>query len=184
MPKGSDEDTLARRRAKTSILLLETDRLADETAAFDVIVNLVYAGHWAETKTGRAAVTWVGGELIETELCGGDKRRVKAAIRPTIPTVRLRPEEAPTPPKSDSLFQRVRRALLCEAVVSHPVILTVDQLVERTVVANRHNDGEKILARQAIRDLRQRGLLQDGAGKAVEPTQAALHAHALLAAHD
>lgn len=57
-----DDGALTSRRLAANIVLLPTDRLADETAAFDVLVNLDYAGHWVETSTGRAAVTWVGGE--------------------------------------------------------------------------------------------------------------------------
>lgn len=84
-----DDDTPTRRRAAASIVLLPADCLADEMAAFDVLVNKGYAGHWAETNKGRAAVTWVGGELVETERCEGDGEKVIAAIRPIIPAPQL-----------------------------------------------------------------------------------------------
>lgn len=86
----ADDDTLTRRRFAASLTLLPTDRLTDETAAFDVLINAEYAGHWVETSAGGAAVTWVGsGECIETKLCEGNAEKIMAAIRPTIPTSHL-----------------------------------------------------------------------------------------------
>lgn len=94
---GTGGDTWTTHRSAAKIVLLPTDCLADETAAFDVLVNGVYAGHWAETNVGGTAVTWVGGKWIETERCEGDEERVIAAIRSAIPTPQLEPDPLPEP---------------------------------------------------------------------------------------
>lgn len=80
---------MAPRRAAARIVLLPTERLAEETAAYDLLVNGLYMGHWAETRDGRAAVTWSAGQGVETETCDGEPERVIAAIGPTIPAFRL-----------------------------------------------------------------------------------------------
>lgn len=176
MAKGPDEDTLARRRSEAGIVLLEADRLADETAAFDVLVNLDYAGHWVETNTGRAAVTWVGGELVETELCGGDEEKVKAAIRPTIPASRLKPEE-PTPPKYDVAV--VEAVILEVAAELDPEHFSTGALLLK-IVGGPDDAREIETGVQAIRSLREVGLFRHRDNEIVEPTPAAVRAVQLL----
>jgi hypothetical protein len=176
MAKGSDEDTLARRRWAVSIALLGADRLADETAAFDVLVNGSPAGHWSETVGGRAAVAWVGGELVETELCDGEEEKVKAAIRPSIPASRLKPEES-MPPKYD--VAKVEAVILEVAVELDSEHLSTGSLLLK-VVGDPEDAGEIETGVQAIRSLREAGLFAHRDDEIVEPTQAAVRAIRLL----
>jgi hypothetical protein len=158
------------------ISLLETDRLANETAAFDVLVDDDYAGHWVETNDGRAAVTWVGGELVETGLCGGEKEKVIAAIRPTIPASRLEPDR-PTLPKYDVAV--VEGLILEVAAEQHPEHLATGSLLLK-IVGDPDDAREIETGVQAIRSLREVGLFTDRDDEIVEPTPAALRACALL----
>jgi hypothetical protein len=171
MAKGSDEDTLARRRSAASIALLEADRLADETVAFDVLVNGTPAGHWSETAGGRAAVAWVGGELVETALCDGEKERVVAAIRPSIPASRL------PPPKYDVAV--VEAVILEVAAELDPEHFSTGGLLLR-VVGDPDDAREIETGVQAIRSLREVGLFTHRDDEIVEPTPAAVRAVELL----
>jgi len=172
------DDALARRRLAASLALLPTDGLADETAAFDVLINMEYAGHWVETSTGRAAVIWVGGgECIETELCDGDAEKVTAAIRPTIPAVHLRSAEEPAQPQYDVVA--VEALLLEVAAELHPEHLSTGGLLRRIV--SDPNDAREIeTGVQAIRNLREFGLVADRADETVAPTPAAIRAVVLF----
>jgi hypothetical protein len=176
MAKGSDEDTLARRRSAARIALLEADRLADETAAFDVLVNGTPVGHWSETAGGRAAVAWVGAEPVETELCGGEEEKVKAAIRPTIPVSRLKPEK-PTPPKYDVAV--VEAVILEIAAELDPEHFSTGSLLLK-VVGDPDDAREIETGVQAIHSLREAGLFTHRDDEIVEPTPAAVRAVKLL----
>jgi hypothetical protein len=180
MARGSDEDMLARRHSAASIALLEADRLVDETAAFDVLVNGVYAGHWSETADSRAAIAWVGGGLVETELCGGEEEKVIAAIRSTIPPSLLQRVKASRQPAPH--HRELEQALLCDVISCGRHRLTVDQLVSRNADPADHMAMASVYC--AIRDLRRTGLLHYGSEEIVEATQAALHAHALFTVHE
>jgi len=176
MVDGSDENTLARRRSAASIALLEADRLADETAAFDVLVNLDYAGHWAETTAGRAAVAWVGGELVETEPCGGDEEKVKAAIRPSIPASCLNAEER-TPPKYEVAL--VEALILEVAAELDPEHFSTGALLLK-VVSDPDDKREIDTGAMAIHNLKRVGLFAQRTDERIEPTPAGLHAVELL----
>jgi hypothetical protein len=173
--KQLDNDTLTRRRSAARIVLMPTDCLADETAAFDLLVNGVYAGHWAETNLGRAAITWVGGGLIETEPCDGDEEKIVAQIRPTIPASRL--ELAPKLPKYNVAI--VETVILEIAAELHPEHLLKDALLLK-IVADPADGKEIETGVQAIRNLREVGLFADRDDEVVEPTPAALRACARL----
>jgi hypothetical protein len=168
---------LARRRSAARIVLLPTDCLADEAAAFDLLVNCVYAGHWAETSMARAAVTWVGGVLIETEPCDGNRAKIVAAIRPTIPASLLGLKEASTPPKYN--VDSVEAVVLEMAAELHPEHLSTDGLLSK-VVADPRDEREIETGVQAISSLREVGLLTHRDDELVEPTPAALRTVALL----
>lgn len=168
--KRTDDDMLTRRRSAARIVLLATDCLADESAAFDLLVNSVYAGHWAETNMARAAVTWVGGVLIETEPCDGDRAKIVAAIRPTIPASRLGLEEASTPPKYNVAL--VEAVVLEMAAELHPEHLSTGGLL-RKVVADPKDGREIETGVQAIRSLREVRLFTHRDDELVEPTPAA-----------
>jgi hypothetical protein len=174
----ADDDALTRRRAAASLTVLPTDRLADETAAFDVLISMEYAGHWVETSADRAAVTWVGGgECIETELCDGDAKKVTAAIRPTIPAVHLRPAEESAQPQHDVVA--VEALLLEVAAELHPDHLSTGGLLRRIVIDP--DDAREIeTGVQAIRNLQEFGLLACRDDEIVEPTPAAIHAVVLF----
>lgn len=176
MEKGSGEDALARRRSAASITLLEADRLADETVAFDVLVDGTPAGHWSETAEGRAAVAWVGGELIETERCGGQAERVIAAIRPSIPASRLDPEK-PTPAKYD--VAKVEAVILEVAAELDAEHFSTGRLLLE-VVGNPDDEKEIETGVQAIRSLCEVGLFAQRDDEIVEPTPAAIRAVKLL----
>jgi len=85
-----------------------------------------------------------------------------------------------TPPKYDPM--KVGHALLSEVIEQHPARLTVDELVLRVVAAPE--DGREVeTATDAVRDLRRACLVRyRNDDELVEPTQAALLAHALFAA--
>jgi hypothetical protein len=176
MGKAPDEDALARRRAAASIVVLDADRLAEEMAAFDVLVNLDYAGHWAETNAGRAAMTWVGGEVEETESCEGDEEKVKAVIRPLIPASRLEPEK-PTPPKYD--VGVVEAVILQVAAELAPEHVSTGALLLK-VVGDADDAREIETGAQAVRSLREVGLFTYRDDEIVEPTPAAVRAVELL----
>lgn len=177
-PETADDDTLARRRAAASLALLPADRLADETAAFDVLISMEYAGHWVETSAGRAAITWVGGgECIETELCDGDAEKVTAAIRPTIPAFHLRPAEESAQSQYDVVA--VEALLLEVAAELHPDHLSTGGLLRR-IVTDPDDAREIETGVQAIHNLREFGLVADRADETVEPTPVAVRAVALF----
>lgn len=174
----ADEDTLTRRRSAASLALLPTDRLADETAAFDVLIDRVYAGHWVETITGRAAVTWVGdGECVETKPCGGNEEKVLAAIRPTIPVSFLESENDPPIPNYSVAI--VEGVILEVAAELHPEHLCTGGLLRK--IANDPDDAKETeTGVQAIHNLREFGLVVSRDDEIVEPTPAAIRAVALL----
>lgn len=173
------DDTLTRRRSAASLTLLPTDRLGDETAAFDVLINMEYVGHWVETSAGRAAVTWTAsGECIETEPCEGDAERIIAAIRPTIPASHLRSAEDSTQPQYDVAV--VEALILDIAAELHPEHLSTGRLL-RQIVNNADDEKEIETGVQAIRNLREVGLFTRRDDEIVEPTPAAIRAVALLA---
>lgn len=171
----ADEDTRARRHS-AHIELLEADRLADETAAFDVVVNGAPLGHWSETAGGRAAVAWVGGALVETDLCGGEEERVIAAIRPSIPTPHPQSGK-PTPAKYD--VTKVEAVILEVATELDPEHLSTGGLLLK-VVGNPDDAREIETGVQAIRSLREVGLFTHREDELVDPTQAAVRAVKLL----
>jgi hypothetical protein len=177
-PGIADDDTLTRRRLAASLTLLPTDRLADETAAFDVLINMEYAGHWIEMSGGRAAITWVdGGECIETEPCDGDAEKVMAAIRSTIPPAHLRSAEEPTRPQHDVA---VVEALLLEVAAElHPEHLSTGGLLRR-IVTDPDDAQEIETGVQAIHNLREFSLVADRDDEIVEPTPAGIRAVALF----
>jgi hypothetical protein len=84
-----------------------------------------------------------------------------------------------TPPKYN--LDLVAQVILEVAVELHPEYLTVRDLSLR-IVADPGDDREMETAAEAIRELKQSGLLgyEDG-DEVVEPTPAALRAYALLA---
>ncbi|MGC1853653.1 MAG: hypothetical protein WA687_14615 [Solirubrobacterales bacterium] len=83
------------------------------------------------------------------------------------------------PPKYKA--RPVERVILQEAIELHPQQLTVGALALR-IVADPSDRREVQTATRAIRSLRQVGLIDYRADdELVEPTPAALHAHALLA---
>ncbi len=168
------DDALARRRSRASIDLLLTSRLADETSAWDVLVNDVYAGHWSETAGGRAAVTWVGGEWFETESCDDDPENIVAAVRRTVPASRLPAEVAP---KYD--VPTVEAVILEEVAKRHPKHLTSGGVL-RKIVSDPDDKREMETGVQAISNLRGVGLLTHRADERVEPTPAARRAVRLL----
>ncbi|HEX3173907.1 MAG TPA: hypothetical protein VHQ43_06790 [Solirubrobacterales bacterium] len=173
----AEYETLRCRRSAARVVLLPTDCLADETAAFDLLVEGVYAGHWAEADIGRAAVAWLGGAFVETEPCGGEGERVIAQVRPTIPAPLLGLEETPTLPQHDVGI--VEAAILEVAVELHPEQLSTDGLL-RQIVANPLDGREVETGVQAIRNLREVGLFVEREDEVVEPTPAALRAVARL----
>jgi hypothetical protein len=73
----------------------------------------------------------------------------------------------------------VGHVLLVEILKNHPTCMTVGELIDR-IIADSGDRGEVETARTAIQELRETGLITycDEA-ELVEPTQAALHAHAL-----
>lgn len=170
-PERTDDDTLSRRRAAATIALLPADCLTEEKAAFDVLVNGVYAGHWVETNMDRTAVTWIGGELVETEPCHGDEEKVLATIRRTIPASRL------PPPKYD--LHLVEAAILEVAAELHPEHLSTGGLL-RKIVGDPDDAREIGTGVEAIRNLRDAGLFADRTDERVEPTPTALRAVELL----
>lgn len=74
----------------------------------------------------------------------------------------------------------VESAVLEMAVELHPQHLTPREL-SLTIVRDRDDKREVETCAQAIRNLREFGLLSDRGDEILEPTQAALCAHALLA---
>lgn len=166
-------------------MLLSSDRLADETAAFDVVVDDDYAGHWTETTIGRAAVTWVSGEVVETELCEGEEEKVIAAIRPIIPAIYFRKKKASTHPSYD--VATVEAVVLQLAVELHPRDVSGEKLALR-IVSDPDDSKELETAAQAIRRLCEVCLLADPCGglpgdlygDTVGPTPAGIRAVDLL----
>lgn len=87
--------------------------------------------------------------------------------------------DAKTPPKYSPKL--VEETMLIEIIEQHPLRLTVGELVLR-IVADPDDNREVETAKEAIRNLRRSGLARyRDDDELVEPTQAALHAHALLA---
>jgi hypothetical protein len=69
--------------------LLPTDSLNGETAAFDILLNGAYVGHWSRTASGSTA-SWVGGPLTsDLGPVGDDEDEIIAAIRMAIPATYL-----------------------------------------------------------------------------------------------
>lgn len=87
--------------------------------------------------------------------------------------------DAKTPPKYNPKL--VEETMLIEIIEQHPTRLTVGELVSR-IAADPGDDQEVETATAAIRNLRRSALVcyRDD-DELVEPTQAALHAYALLA---
>jgi hypothetical protein len=171
----TDNQTLAHHRSAACIALRATECLPDENAAFDVLVNGDYAGHWAQTNSG-ATVTWIGDELIETEPCDGYEE-VLAAIRRTIPASRLGIEEGSTPPKYDVVV--VEAVILQAAAELHPEHLTTGGLLLK-IVADPDDAQEIETGVQAIGGLQEVGLFTRRDDDVVEPTPAAVRAVKLL----
>lgn len=87
--------------------------------------------------------------------------------------------DAKAPPKYDPKL--VEETMLIEIIEQHPTRLTVGELVSR-IVADPDDSREVETATEAIRSLRRSTLIRyRGDDELVEPTQAALRAHALLA---
>jgi hypothetical protein len=165
---------LARRRRTVSLTLLPTDRLNGETAAFDVLIDGVYAGHWIETATGRAAVTWVGdGECVETKPCGGDEGKVISTIQPMIPAGYLEPESDLTLPNYD--VKIVETVILEIAAELHPKHLSTGGLLRK--IAHDPSDEREIeTGILAIRNLREVGVFAQRNDEIVELTPPAYRA--------
>lgn len=165
--EARNRDMLTRRRSTIRLTLLPTDRLADEKAAFDVLIDRVYAGHWVETITGRAAVTWVGdGECVETKPCGGDEGKVLVAIRPTIPASYLEPENDLTPNYNVKIVETVILEIAAEL---HPRHLPTGGLLRK--IAHDPSDEREIeTGVLAIRNLREVGVLAQRDDEIVELT--------------
>lgn len=88
--------------------------------------------------------------------------------------------ETRMPPKYDP--RAVGQAALFEVIQNHPASLTVEELVGR-IASDPDDFGEVDAVREAVRDLRRAGLARyRDADQVVEPTQAALRAHALFSA--
>lgn len=90
--------------------------------------------------------------------------------------------ERGTSPKTPVQYdpEKVGAALLYEIAERHPERLTFDGLVQ-SIVADPHDRREVETAGKAIRKLWTADLVRwREDGKVVEPTQAALYAHALL----
>jgi hypothetical protein len=172
-PRRSRDDILNFRRSVARIALLPADCLAGETTAFDLLVNGDYAGHWAVTSVGRAAVTWLGGISVETEPCDGDEDKVIAQIRPTIPPSRLGVEETNLHPKY--VVARVETAILQVAVELHPQRLSTEAFLLE-VVGDSDDRREAKVGIQAIDRLREVGLLAERDDGLIEPTPAAVRA--------
>jgi hypothetical protein len=85
--------------------------------------------------------------------------------------------DANTSPKYNRAV--VAQVMLEEAVELHPRLLTARELSLR-IIADPEDRREVETAMQAIRDLRQSGLFADRVDEVVEPTEAAVHAVALL----
>lgn len=83
------------------------------------------------------------------------------------------------PPKYNLAI--VEAATLEVAAELHPQYLTARELLLK-IVSNPDDNREVEIADQAIRGLREFGLFRDRDNEIVEPTPAALHAYALLAA--
>lgn len=82
-----------------------------------------------------------------------------------------------TQPKYDRTV--VGQVLFLEILTSHPNCMTIAELVDR-ITSDSGDDNEVETARAAMRELRETGLVTYcGDAELVEPTQAALHAHAL-----
>ena len=86
--------------------------------------------------------------------------------------------DASTPPKYNPAL--VEQVILEEAIGLHPQRLTIGELSLR-IVADPDDGREVETATDAIRDLRRSGLFRyRNDDQVVEPTYAALRAHALL----
>ena len=77
-------------REAARVELLPTDPGRAETVAFDVLVDGAIAGIWVATADGGGKIKWTQGETVETGDCDSDRDKIIAAIRPSIPGVRLR----------------------------------------------------------------------------------------------
>jgi aryl-alcohol dehydrogenase-like predicted oxidoreductase len=86
--------------------------------------------------------------------------------------------DAATPPKYNPKL--VEHAILVEVIEQHPSRLTIRELTLR-IVSDPDDSTEVETATDAIRDLRRSGLVRyRNDDQLVEPTQAALRAHALF----
>jgi hypothetical protein len=172
--ENPDGDTLARRRSAVRLSLLPTDRLNGETAAFDVLIDGVYAGHWIETTGGRAAVTWVrNGECVETKPCDGDEAKVIATIQPTIPASSL--ELATDLALPNYNVKIVETVILEIAAELHPKHLSTGELLRK--IAHDPGDEREIdTGVLAIRNLREVGVLAQRDDEIVELTPPAFRA--------
>ncbi len=85
--------------------------------------------------------------------------------------------ESSIPPKYNP--ELVEQAVMEVVIEVHPALLTIAELLSR--VAGDPQDRREIdTITCAVRDLKGWGLLEEGQGKRVEPTPAALHLAALL----
>lgn len=83
-----------------------------------------------------------------------------------------------TLPKYD--HERVGEAILFEVIEQHPTRLTIEEIMLR-IVADSDDTAEVQTASEATLDLRRSGLVRyRNDDRLVEPTQAALRAHALF----
>lgn len=87
--------------------------------------------------------------------------------------------DAKTPPKYTPKL--VEETMLIEIIEQHPLRLTISELVLR-IVADPDDNREVETATEAIRNLRRSAVVRyRHDDELVEPTQAALHVHHLLA---
>jgi len=75
-------------RARVRIDLERTEPRRDEgeLAAFDVVVaGLGHAGRWAQLGSDRGVVVWTDGTQAETDGLAGERVKVAAAVRRSVP---------------------------------------------------------------------------------------------------
>ncbi len=85
MAYDTDRQLEAARQAAT-IELLPTDCLSGEVAAFDVLVNSAYVGHWVLRSAGSSSITWTqSARPVDTNCDGRDEGDIRAAIRAILP---------------------------------------------------------------------------------------------------
>lgn len=81
-----ESDLIEAARRAAALELLPTDTLSGEVAAFDILLNGLYVGHWSQTPTGSTA-SWVRGPArTDTGRIVGGEKEILAALRKAIPT--------------------------------------------------------------------------------------------------